>query len=744
MDKVFIRNFVIFALLLLVSVSVLTYYFIANDRKLGAFDDLVYKTQEIITESEIVSADVKGMLASQRGYLLTGNEDFLAKYQAQKIKVEKSLETLNNLTKYKKNQNKRVAQVKNSFIKFSQKLEERAKRLDPSANKNFLEGVEIIDELNNNIVEANSLILDQAYGSLELRINALENKKKKYLTTLIGGVITGAVLLLIFNSFLLRAQRKRTKVENVLKDTEDRFALALEGTRDGIYDWDILNDKVFYSARFFEMLGYDKKSHIGTLQESLDLVHPEDIDELNQKIASYLESELSEFYHEFRLKHASGRWVWVQSRSKALRDRNGKAYRKVGANTDITHLKQEQERLEIEKKKAEEANSAKSDFLAHMSHEIRTPLTAISGIAEILNNNTVNFDEKQSKLIKTLSSSTAALKEIVNDVLDFSKIESGELDLEEHSFPLDKLFAEVISMMAVRANEKGVSFLCDDAKIKDIDFYGDSGRLRQILVNLTGNAIKFTKASGSVKVQSRLEDRNGEQYLRIDVSDTGIGINAEDFDAIFERFKQADSSVSRKYGGTGLGLPISRNLARLMGGDIYLSSHVGDGSTFSVLLPMKIKHTENQSMSDKEENKKSSDRLQASLNDENKILLVEDYSGNVVVIGHILDEMGLSYDTAGNGVEALTLWGSRHYDLVLMDVQMPEMDGFTATNEIRKLEKEKNLNRTPIIGMTAHALVGDKGKCIDAGMDAYLPKPIVEDDLRKEIIRQIEQHRKAA
>ena len=148
----------------------------------------------------------------------------------------------------------------------------------------------------------------------------------------------------------------------------------------------------------------------------------------------------------------------------------------------------------------------------------------------------------------------------MNDVLDFSKIESGELDLDEESFPLDILFAEVISMMAVRANEKGVNFVCDDTKIKDIKFYGDSGRLRQILVNLTGNAIKFTKSSGSVKVQSKLEDRDDEQYLRIDVSDTGIGINPDDFDAIFERFKQADSSVSRKYGGTGLGLPICQKI----------------------------------------------------------------------------------------------------------------------------------------------------------------------------------------
>lgn len=749
MDKVFIRNFLIFALLLIGSVSALTYYFLYHDSKLERFDDWVVHTYKVIAEAEDLDSSINGILAAQRGYLLTDNENFLKKYQKQKEIAILHIKDLKYLTRDNASQQKRLNDLEHNLTAFYQKLEERTKNYN-AANDNeaaaqvILDEVKNINQLRENVIAIHKDILNEEYRLLNIRVKALEAKKRQYLTTLIGGVITGAVLLLIFNSFLLRAQRKRTKVESDLKDVKDRFALAMEGMRDGLFDWDLRTNDVFYSAQFFDMLGYESVSVNSTPDNFKDLLHPDDVDYVWQAVEQYLSGDLSEYNQEFRMKHKSGQWVWIQSRGKSLLDKNNKPYRMVGAHTDITYIKSEQERLQTAKKNAEQANVAKGDFLAHMSHEIRTPLTAISGIAEILNNNEDGFDEKQNKLIKTLNSSTSALKEIVNDVLDFSKIESGELDLDEKSFPLDTLFAEVISMMAVRANEKGVNFVCDDTQIKEINFYGDSGRLRQILVNLIGNAIKFTKTSGSVKVQSKLEDRDNEQYLRIDVSDTGIGIHPEDFDAIFERFKQADSSVSRKYGGTGLGLPISRNLARLMGGDIFLSSQAEEGSTFSVLLPMKVEHIESGSNAGKESNKKLSDKIQSVLKDESKVLLVEDYGGNIVVIGYILDKMGLIYDTARNGKEALEHWNSNHYDLILMDVQMPEMDGFTATKEIRKIEKEKNLGHVPIIGMTAHALVGDKDKCIDAGMDAYLPKPIVEKDLQKEIVRQIEQRKKAA
>ena len=547
----------------------------------------------------------------------------------------------------------------------------------------------------------------------------------------------GTIILFLLNGYLLHAQRKRIKIEESLKETEDRYALAVDGTQDGIFDWDIKQDKVFYSGQFFKMLGNDEKGREGDPDEFYSLVHPDDLVNLKEHIRLYLDGKLSEYEKEFRIKHASGRWIWIRSRAKALFDKKGKPLRMVGAISDITHLIQAQEKLAAEKREAEEANLAKSEFLAHMSHEIRTPLTAISGIAEILEKNKSNLNDRQKKLLGTLSSSTAGLKDLINDVLDFSKIESGELELSEETFRLDEMFEEVISMMSVRANEKGISFLLDYSEIEGSQFLTDKTRFRQIIVNLIGNALKFTE-EGSVNVIVGFEDREGDDFLRIEVADTGIGIKPEDFDLVFERFKQADSSVSRKYGGTGLGLPISRNLARLMGGDIFLSSKAGKGSTFTLLLPQKVTRTSAEKKSDMQEKiKKLDDKIRAKVTGESKALLVEDYEGNIVVLTYILDEIGINYDVAKTGLEAVNLYDNNHYDLILMDIQMPEMDGFTATKQIRNKEQQQESSPTPIIGMTAHALVGDKNKCIEAGMDAYLPKPIVESDLKKQILKFI-------
>ena len=227
--------------------------------------------------------------------------------------------------------------------------------------------------------------------------------------------------------------------------------------------------------------------------------------------------------------------------------------------------------------------------------------------------------------------------------------------------------------------------------------------------------------------------------LEIEVADTGIGIDPDKFDIIFERFKQADSSVSRKYGGTGLGLPISKNLALLMGGDISLQSEPGKGSVFTLVVPFKVALDDDgpDAVPDRMVAEKLNDQIRAAVNDQSKVLLVEDYEGNIVVIGYILEELGLSFDVARTGLEALNLWKQRHYDVILMDVQMPEMDGLTASTHIRTIEAEKNIDRTPIIGMTAHALVADKDKCIAAGMDAYLPKPIIEADLKGQILKYV-------
>lgn len=742
MDKVFLRNYALFFLILFFCASGLIYILISGNRKIDKIDSQVKHTQDVITEAQHLSTLIEGILASQRGYIITRQKNFMEEYEVKRNDFSETIARLSDLIHDNPSQVARTDDLKRFFNNFSNKLEERAGRFSlvepPSAD--ILEDTSEIDEYKENIIRINDAILLEEYSLLNNHVRAVSDQRSRYFTTLLIGVVAASAMLFLFNGFLLNAQKKRSSIEASLRDTQERFSLAIEGTQDGIFDWDLVTGKVFYSKQFFGMLGYERDAFFGTDAEFKDVLHPDDAEKTWKHVDEYLSGGLPDYSQEFRLRHKNGSWIWVQTRAKAIRNKFGKPVRMVGAHTDISHLKERETQLESERNEAEAANMAKSDFLAHMSHEIRTPLTAISGIAEIFEKNQTNLNDKQKRLIQTLHSSTSALKDLINDILDFSKIESGELELSREAFPISSLFEEVTSMMALRANEKKISFICDYQDVKDIDFHGDKLRLRQILINLVGNAIKFT-SEGSVNVKATADKEDEQAMLRIDVADTGIGIAPEHFNLIFERFKQADASVSRKYGGTGLGLPISKNLANLMGGTIILNSQPGKGSVFSLFVPcnfpdVKVEHEKPVPDSD------SSISLPKVPG--KKILMVEDYEGNIVVLSHLLEEMGLAHDIARTGAEAIKNWNKNEYDIILMDIQMPEMDGFAATRLIRAMEKEKNLLRTPIIGMTAHALVGDKDKCIAAGMDSYLPKPIVESHLQRKILQYLKEGKKAA
>lgn len=715
---------------------------VEGDQQIAKSDSWVSHTHDVIIQSEELNAFVSSMLAAQRGYLITKDTAFLADYEAKKASVSRNLARLSELTIDNPSQQSRLEELRQYSNNLAMQLEERSKRnQDP---KDILSDVKIIDGLKADIIRLNKDFLEEEYILLNQRIKAVENKKDQYLSTLFIGGGVAVIFLMMLNGYLLRVQSKRSAAELAFGEKEEIFRLAIEGTQDGVFDWNIKTDDVFYSDQFKAMLGYKAEDFKGHVDDFISRLHPEDKKRVQEYVELYIGGQLSEYSNTFRMQHKSGRWIWINSRAQLLYDKSGEPLRIVGAHTDITAFKDYESRLQDAKNKAEEGSRAKSDFLAHMSHEIRTPLTTISGAAEILSQDTDGLDEKKQTLISVLNASAITLKDLISDILDFSKIESGELELEENVFSLKDAFEHVISMMSVRMKEKGLDFTLDYSAVKNIDLYGDPIRMRQILINLIGNALKFTEA-GHINVKAYESEYFDAPILRIDVEDTGIGLLEDQFELVFERFKQADASVSRKYGGTGLGLPISKKLANLMGGDILLTSEPGKGSVFSLIIPLRIvENTALEQDTDDVRKHKINDKLKAAISNTDKILLVEDYEGNIVVLGYILDDLGSSYDIAGTGQEAVNLWKENHYDLVLMDIQMPEMDGFTATAHIRKIERENHLDHTPIIGMTAHALVGDKDKCIEAGMDAYLPKPIVEMDLKATILKFLEQKKKAA
>jgi len=733
--QVLSRNYILFVILLTSCAAALCYSLLSSKDNVEKTDELINHTHEIINLAEQMAGLVEGMLASQRGYLLSGDTAFLDKYEKNKAIVSEQLARLNELTADNNSQQSRLDEVRNYFALFTNHLEERAERFQPQPLPELVEGVAVIDDIRTNIGRINQAVLAEEHQLLQLRVQALEREKTQYVNTLVAGIVVGTVLLLVFNAFLLNAQAGRSQAEASLKDSQERFALAVEGAQDGIFDWNMHDNTLYFSAQFFRILGYEKTRNY-SLNDFIELLHPDDKDKSWATIAAGDRQCKPEYAKEFRLRHQSGRWIWIQARGKILFDDKLCPYRIVGAHTDISQVVQANEKLQVERNLAQSANQAKSEFLAHMSHEIRTPLTAISGIAEILERQKDTLTERQQKLVHTLALSSSSLKDLISDVLDFSKIESGDIVLENKPFRLGPLFEEIASMMALRASEKGISFLYDCSEVRELSFQGDRSRIRQICVNLISNAIKFTE-QGKVSVSAAVEQRDNRAFLRIDVADTGIGISADNFELIFDRFKQVHSSDSRKYGGTGLGLPISKQLATLMGGLITVSSQVGAGSTFSLLLPMQSQVAAMPMTEGPVSAAQLDADIKALITEDTRVLVVEDYAGNIALVSYILDELGIGYDVATTGLMALDLWQKRAYNLVLMDIQMPEMDGFAATQSIRQIENAHGRVRTPIVGMTAHALMGDRDRCIQAGMDSYLPKPIVESDLKSVMLKYL-------
>ncbi len=770
MQTVFARNFIRFSLLLAVCVVGMGFILVTGHKQIDAMDDKIRSNNAVISEAQNLATLAESMLGSQRGYLLTPEIGFLDEYTAKKDRFSQTLAELTELAADNPSQTSRISEIRNYFNEFTRALEAgsnkkkltvetqavlpatpQAPQKDGQKTDNTvveatlatLNDAEIIRSLKSDISRTNNAILAEENELLQKNLAAAAENKDRFFGTLILGGALGTVMLLIFNTFMLQAQSGRDRAEESLKDTEQRLALAIEGTNDGIFDWNLKKSSIFYSARFFKMLGYDRSSYTGTIEDFTALLHPEEVAAVRDCIERYLAGELDEYSQIFRMKDASGKWLWIQSRGMAVFDDKGHAVRMVGAHSDITYMIEYQEMLEADKKHAEQSNRAKSDFLAHMSHEIRTPLTAISGIAEIFERNQDNLNEKQQKLVRVLNSSSSNLKDLVNDILDFAKIENRELELEQKSFSPSLVFEDIISMMAMRANEKGLSFVFDYKDIEPLTLVGDPLRMRQILVNLIGNAVKFTE-KGGISTKASIEHHESGDNLRIDVSDTGIGIGAESFDLIFERFKQGDASISRKYGGTGLGLPISKNLAHLMHGDIIVSSEKGKGSVFSLIIPLRLAKEGDTSTPIRNVDIQLNDRIRASMVNDTRILIAEDYEGNIAVLGYMMDDLGCAYDIARTGAEAVNLWKKNSYSLILMDIQMPEMDGFTATANIRRVETEKDIPRTPIIGMTAHALIEDEHKCIEAGMDDYLSKPIDETSLKTRILKHLNRDKEAA
>ncbi|WP_293386552.1 PAS domain-containing hybrid sensor histidine kinase/response regulator [Phenylobacterium sp.] len=415
---------------------------------------------------------------------------------------------------------------------------------------------------------------------------------------------------------------------------------------------------------------------------------------------------------EYRIRRSDDREVWVQGAVRYLTDEDGRPLRMVGALQNITDRKASERALVQAKEEAESATRAKSAFLATMSHEIRTPLNGVLGMAQAMAMGEVT--DQQRERLDVIRQSGESLLAILNDVLDLSKIEAGKLELEQAEFDISELARGAHATFAATAQAKGLSFeLKVDRAARGV-YVGDSVRVRQILYNLVSNGLKFTE-TGGVKVAV---GRKGGT-LSIAVADTGIGVAPSKLASLFQKFEQADASTTRRYGGTGLGLAICRDLAELMGGGVSAESTLGEGATFTVELPLKrVAAAPSRPVPQAAEVREPVAGVAI------RLLAAEDNGMNQLVLRTLLQQVGVEPVIVGNGREAVEAWSREPWDLILMDVQMPEMDGPTATGVIRARERAEGRPRTPIVALTANAMSHQVAEYLRTGMDAFVAKPI--------------------
>ncbi|KZY80316.1 hypothetical protein A3755_11745 [Oleiphilus sp. HI0085] len=522
-----------------------------------------------------------------------------------------------------------------------------------------------------------------------------------------------------------------------IRDSKELFSLIVQGSNDGIWDWDILANSLYLSPRWKAIIGYQDDELENDTKAFQKHVHPEDRHQINTLFSDLIKGKADTSQCRFRMLKKDGSLVTILSRSMAVRDDKKRTLRIIGSNTDISDVvAREQEVIELNKglegkvlqrtedlesalKEAEQANMAKTTFLSNMSHEVRTPMNGIIGLTSLCLE--TDLDDKQRDYLEKVMQSSEMLLKILNEILDFNRIESNMIELEEVELELSELARNIESLMLPAADQQGIAFKVVLDEALPVYVRTDELRLSQVLLNLCGNAVKFTEEGEvtlALSCDAKLDESEGRCGVRFSVSDTGIGIH--DTKDLFMPFKQEDASTTRKYGGTGLGLSISKRLVDLLGGELKVESQVGSGSTFEFTLDLPV--VKEAKLEVKTVLGKETERLLRKVKAPADVcvLLVEDNKINQMIAEEILKKAGYQVEIADNGEDAVASVEAKDIDLILMDIQMPIMDGEQACQIIREQLRRQDL---PIIALTANVLPEQTEQYLNQGFTSFVGKP---------------------